>query len=401
METTDQQGHGLQQPVMPNEGPSLAIPSWLAAFMQNQQETNARLEQGITQLHQSISNSSTTPEASTQNPTPVPVDTHSNPFRKPKHSLTPPDQFTGEDELMFPQFRGLLEAKLEIDGHAIGSERERVWYAFGRLAGQAAGRIYPWMEASKSTDKFTVDEFLKQLDAAFADPQKQAKALSKINRIRQGNREFRDFLREFEQTLLEAQGWKWDDQVRKGYLKAAINRELRDRLVTQEEPTLYSEYVAQLRRISDNLQEVKAWDARRGHMTRMNNNTTPQARPSTDVMEWEPTRISTAATGRGLHNRPQQGKHATSATQAERQTRRENGACVRCGSMDHWVSDCPLLPAIRSTQRRDMQTAKLRAPRPQISASTTPRKKTTASTATKPRVEEVEEWETDEESGKE
>ena len=55
---------------------------------------------------------------------------------------------------------------------------------------------------------FTIQEFLGQLDAAFADPQKQGKALAQINRIRQGNRGFREFLREFEQTLLEAQGWR-------------------------------------------------------------------------------------------------------------------------------------------------------------------------------------------------
>ena len=68
----------------------------------------------------------------------------------------------------------------------------------------------------KSTDLFTVDEFMKQLDAAFADPQKQQKALAKINQIRQGNREFREFLRDFEQTMLEVlYSWKSDDQVRR------------------------------------------------------------------------------------------------------------------------------------------------------------------------------------------
>lgn len=395
---TDQQGHGSQQPVTPNERHDTDIPPWLVAFMQNQQETNARLELGIAQLHQSIAENNSTLNNATPDMTHTQDDTPIYLVKKPKHSLSTPDQFTGEDESIFPQFKGLLEAKLEIDSQAIGLEKERVWYAFGRLTGKAAGRIYPWMEASKGTNKFTVAEFLKQLDAAFADPQKQAKALSKINQIRQGNREFREFLREFEQTLLEAQGWKWDDQVRKGYLKAAINRELRDRLVTQEEPILYSEYVAQLRRITDNLQEIKAWDSRRGHLTRANHNTLPQASP--DRMEWEPTRTS-AATGQGFSSRLPQGQRATSVTQAERQKRRENGACVRCGSINHWVSACPLLPAIRPTQGRDMQTAKSTAPKPQVSASTAPRRKATASTATRPPVEEVEEWETDEDSGKE
>ena len=60
------------------------------------------------------------------------------------------------------------------------------------------------MDYTKNTDAFKVQEFLKQLDAAFADPQKQSKALSRVNQIRQGNRDFREFLRDFEQTLLKA-----------------------------------------------------------------------------------------------------------------------------------------------------------------------------------------------------
>ncbi|KAG9239814.1 hypothetical protein BJ878DRAFT_23762, partial [Calycina marina] len=140
---TDQQGQGSQQPSTPNERPNPDIPPWLVAFMRNQQETNARLEQGLTQLHQSMATNSTSSNNATPDTTYVQDNTHIEQVKKPKHSLPTPGHFTGENESTFPQFKGLLEAKLEIDSHAIGSERERVWYAFGRLEGQAAGRIYP------------------------------------------------------------------------------------------------------------------------------------------------------------------------------------------------------------------------------------------------------------------
>jgi hypothetical protein len=45
------------------------------------------------------------------------------------------------------------------------------------------------------------------MDLAFADPQKEAKAVSKINKIKQGSRPFQEFLQEFEQTLLKAKRW--------------------------------------------------------------------------------------------------------------------------------------------------------------------------------------------------
>ena len=40
------------------------------------------------------------------------------------------------------------------------------------------------MDYTKNTDAFKVQEFLKQLDAVFTDPQKQSKALSRVNQIR-------------------------------------------------------------------------------------------------------------------------------------------------------------------------------------------------------------------------
>jgi len=44
--------------------------------------------------------------------------------------------------------------------------------------------MYLWMDYTKNTETFTIQEFLGQLDVAFADPQKQGKALVQINRIR-------------------------------------------------------------------------------------------------------------------------------------------------------------------------------------------------------------------------
>lgn len=400
----DQQAHGSQQPSTTSQAPPTDVPEWLIAFMRSQQETNARLEQGIAQL-QATTTSDNTPSSSANSPESHGADPnasmdHDYRSKKPKHSLTHPDKFTGDDESTFPQFRGLLKAKLEIDGRAIGTEKERVWYAFGRLAGNAAARIYPWIEASNDTDDFTVSEFLKQLDSAFADPQKQSKALAKINWIRQGKRDFRDFLREFEQTLLEAHGWKWEDTVRKGYLKAGLSRELKDRLVGKEEPALYSNYVAQLRQISDDLQELKTWDSRRSHAPRTNAYAPARdtAQQPVEAMDWEPTQITTAATGRRPFGRPPQGQHAASSSQAERQRRRERGACVRCDSMDHWVPDCPLLPPLSSRPqvRATPTKSRMPTPKPQVSFAT-PKSKAATTTAT----EEFEEWETDDASGKE
>jgi len=82
-----------------------------------------------------------TPDFTTPSPTPGLADY----VRKPKPCLPNPDKFDGKDKALYPQFEGSLRAKLRIDGPAIGGENEQVWYAFGRLADEAAGRIYPWI----------------------------------------------------------------------------------------------------------------------------------------------------------------------------------------------------------------------------------------------------------------
>jgi hypothetical protein len=57
--------------------------------------------------------------------------------------------------------------------------------------------------------------------------------------------------------LLEAGGWEFSDGIRKGFLKAALNLDIKTELVAQAEPNSYAEYVNLVRRTSDNLDEIK------------------------------------------------------------------------------------------------------------------------------------------------
>jgi hypothetical protein len=162
-----------------------------------------------------------------------------------KHSLTHPDKYDGENKTGYPAFKGHLRAKLRIDQKAIRGEPEQVWYGFGRLSGKAAERLYPWIESTESRGfPLRVSEFFNQLDSAFLDTQSAQRALEWINTRRQGKTPFREFLQQFEQKLLEAGGWDIPDSIRKGYLRAAINLEIRTQLVGRDEPIAYGDYVS-------------------------------------------------------------------------------------------------------------------------------------------------------------
>jgi hypothetical protein len=321
-----------------------AVPQWLVEFMANQRAVNESLQQSNQQLTlrlEALVNNTARGTSTGTNATPTPSATPApptiNPTFRPKHSRRHPDPYTHEDESMYPQFRGGLEAKLRIDGPAIGGEEEKVWYAIDCLKDKAAKRIYPWVESAKDTSQFTVRELFLQMDLAFADPQKEAKAVTKVNKIKQGSRPFRDFLQDFEQTLLEAKGWAWADAIKKGLLKAALSGELTDRLIGKEEPADYASYCAGIRRVADDLQ---AWKDSQRFRTRPIIHP-PQLPLAAEPMDWEPTRTTTVSTVKTQ----QTAKRAQWVSEAIRKQRWESGACLRCGIQGHTQGNCNLRPA--------------------------------------------------------
>jgi hypothetical protein len=251
---------------------------------------------------------------------------------------------------LFPQFLGKLEAKLEIDTLAIGEEKDRVWYGFSRLEGKAAARIFPWMSTYKDTADLTLGKFFQQLKTAFQDPALKDKALTKLNTLRQGNRSFNEFLSELDRLLLEAGGHGWDDDVKKGYLRAAVNQALRDKLITIEERPTYDAYCLQVKNIADRLAEFKRISNTRGGYGQSSfNNVGDSGKDHTktagDMMDWEPTASRSTQSAHGKTN----GKRARWVTREELEHRRKDGKCLRCGATGHHVRQCPFLPAQRPT----------------------------------------------------
>jgi hypothetical protein len=49
-----------------------------------------------------------------------------DPRKRPKYTTPYLERFTGEDESIYPIFRGLLEAKLQTDAQAISGEYKQV-----------------------------------------------------------------------------------------------------------------------------------------------------------------------------------------------------------------------------------------------------------------------------------
>jgi Retrotransposon gag protein len=343
-----------------NEGVPLTITNEMVAqFMLNQQTLNERLQESTDQMNARLqallAATGETLTTGTADNVPTPSTrvtgqetTATNTTRKPKHTTTHPERFTGEDESLYPIFRGLLEAKLRTDAQAIGGEYEQVWYAFGRLADTASKRIFPWVQHMQNGPDFTVDCLLTQMDLAFLDQQKQSKAVAKINTIKQRNRSFREFLQEFDQTLMEANGWGWQEEVKKGLLKAALAGEVRRELVGRDEPATYSAYVAQIRKITDDLNEWKDEQKSKARFQKPQFTAQQQSQHTDEKMDWEPTRTAPVATARTSQAQQGQSKpRAKWVSQQEMTRRKESGECLRCGSNEHFIGQCHLGAARR------------------------------------------------------
>jgi hypothetical protein len=316
-------------------------PQWLrdAFAAQSQQLAELAAQQANTMANlatriDSIDERTMTPNPSRiQTPPPLHIPSQTLAIKRPKHCLPNPDKFDGEDATLYPQFEGLLRAKLEIDGEAIGGEKERVWYGFGRLSGGAASQIFPWLGYAQKEGKFTVEGLFKQMDIAFRDPRKRQKALGELNRIRQKSRSFGEFLSDFNRLILEAEGWGWQDEIKKAYLKAAISTELMEGFVGTKEEESYDDYCSQLRMTSDQLVEVKDMKSRRSNWAgkRSKSPPLPRAASPTQPMEWEPT-VGSA--------KQQTSDEPRWASREEVERRRQTGLCLRCGREDHFVRHC-------------------------------------------------------------
>ncbi len=251
----------------------------------------------------------------------IPV--HTDVIQKAK--LPHPEKFTDEDKTMYPQFKGLLQAKLKIDGAVIESEREKVWYTFEQLADSAAVWIYSWMTYAQRQGRFTVNELFTQMRLTFHDSHHQQKALNTLNHTKKGKRSLNDFLNDFSRLILEAEGWGWDNIIKKEYLKTAISTKLMTAMVGVSEDTSYEEYCSQLHMVSDQLNQVQELITHRQIWQKK------ELSSAAEPMNWQATPIATVAV---------RAKEARWVTSEEMEWRRRKGECFCCGQEGHRVRDC-------------------------------------------------------------
>lgn len=270
-----------------------------------------------------------------------------------------PERYDDSERIRYPHFRSYLSAKLEIDGSKLGNESVQVWYALGRLSGQAAVRMTLWAETNRGTDHFTVEGFFNAMDSAFSDRMSREKAMERLGRIRQGKREFSDFIGEFDRLLLEAGSDGWAEISKIAQLRNALNDDMKDLSVSVvEEGRTYTDFCSRLHSLATKLEARKrersgARSLSWAPVMREGNSHAYRREP----MEWEYTNAAVKhqpnARASIVSGNKEKRLRAKWVSQQMREERRRLRLCMRCGANDYFVANCQALPPPNPENRQE------------------------------------------------
>jgi hypothetical protein len=211
-------------------------------------------------------------------------------------------EFTGKRNQL-PQWKAALANKLSGNHDRYPTELAKLTYARARITGEPAITL-----SRLSNDFPTLQSLVSWLDQQYGDPNERVNAELKLRDLRQGNRPFWKFFTEFRTLASKAEATEGSQYM---LLKGAINSDLQRLMITLPEPAQLTDYANTVAKIDEQLRFI-------------NNNThtqTNQSRRHSDAMDIDT--LDYAPFG-----------------SEERERRRRERLCFKCGSHKHISPDC-------------------------------------------------------------
>lgn len=262
---------------------------------------------------------------------PAPQDP-SNLFRRPV-TMSDPEIYLGDRDKLRP-FLTQLHLKLGEQG-SFPDVQSQLRYIIGRLGGPALDQVFPYVTPN-GVNFDTVEACVRILTNAFDDPDRKGTAERRLDALQQKNREFTAYYAEFQRYAAELE---WNSAAKRAALRRGISSELKDALVTIDEPEEFDSFVQLLQKRDSKLRARKAEQHRPASNTQFKSSQPPKTAPAPAAL----VPANPTASNSGYHGPAPMdlSSGAGKLTPAERIHRIQQGLCLYCGGSGHLAVNCP------------------------------------------------------------
>ena len=311
------------------------------------------------------------PATPLQEPTQLATATTTQRASSPKPAKLPnPPIFTGDartDEISLDVWKIKMADKIRQEGIRYPDALAQLRYVFSRVGGAAQAQLEPFAEESYARALRLANEhpgdsafrsMFRILDNAFGDPDRANTARTKLAKLSQGKKTFAEHYAEF---MRHAPKTGYDESSLLHMLRLQLSQELGTALSYQATKPATMDELVRLCQSLDNRQRAEQY-RQRSRMVLPLARTAGTAGTPSRAAPSHPASSPATSTATGTHSGPMDtsaGKlRAKWVTPDVLSERRAKGLCVRCGSKQHFVSQCVLLP----TRRPQVAVTEARVP---------------------------------------
>jgi hypothetical protein len=237
---------------------------------------------------------------------------------------------------------------------------------YDTLPSRERARMRHFWEKGSATKGKDPEAFFTQLESVFSDGNEQQKALEQLTTLKHAvGQPWHEHQLEFDGLLLSAGGDSWPNLTKIGYLKNTFSNPAKIYTAAIPKTEDYYTYADEVERIMTNLEGTDQFRAAHKRWLKERNKDSviivseyakPQVSTTPLVDADGDTVMAPARTAGGQFRKSGNRKVVVGASNkqkakwvdvAERERRRENRLCFRCGAGGHRVKECPYAPAVR------------------------------------------------------
>ncbi len=134
------------------------------------------------------------------------------------------------------------------------------WYLHSQLKGLTLSQVTPWIVAciksKKVLNHMIIEKLINQLWHTYNNSELKKRVTCILKALKQKEKSFAKPLTTFKWMLLEAEGLKWDDAIKKTFLSNSLNVTLTQVLIVTSIFVSYNKYIILLQWVSHNLNSI-------------------------------------------------------------------------------------------------------------------------------------------------